>query len=212
MITMTELEQDALAESFNLSLGRAAAVFADIVSEEIQLSVPSVEILPRELLIQRLVDLTGADAGRRLCCITQRYRAQEDFETDTLLLFPELGSMEIVRRMLGDTSVDIGQITELEQDALGEIGNIIINNCMAGLADIFGSEVVGTLPGVRAIHPHQLLDGQSDSDVILVARIGMSMLQNNIFGYVLFIMNVPSLEAFMKQVRRFFQLPERSEQ
>ena len=208
MIQLSDIEQDALGESFNLALGQAAAVFADLVNEEIQLSVPTVEILEREALVKRLEELTGTKAAQDLCCIAQHYVAGKAFDTDTLLLFPEHGSLEIVRRMLGRTEIHLDQITELEQDALGEIGNIIINSCMSGLANILGTEVIGTLPGVQTIKPANLLDDHPKNEVILVAKIGMTMLTHDVTGYVLFIMDVPSLTAFMSSVRSFFGSPD----
>ncbi len=208
MIQLSDIEQDALGESFNLALGQAAAVFADLVNEEIQLSVPTVEILEREALVKRLEELTGTKAAQDLCCIAQHYVAGKAFDTDTLLLFPEHGSLEIVRRMLGRTEIHLDQITELEQDALGEIGNIIINSCMSGLANILGTEVIGTLPGVQTIKPANLLDDHPKNEVILVAKIGMTMLTHDVTGYVLFIMDVPSLTAFMSSVRSFFGIPD----
>ena len=42
-VALTEFQLDALAETFNMSLGEAAAIFSQIVSEEIKLSVPIVE-------------------------------------------------------------------------------------------------------------------------------------------------------------------------
>jgi chemotaxis protein CheC len=208
MIQLSDIEQDALGESFNLALGQAAAVFADLVNEEIQLSVPTVEILEREVLVKRLEELTGTKTAQDLCCIAQHYVAGNAFDTDTLLLFPERGSLEIVRRMLGRTEIHLDQITELEQDALGEIGNIIINSCMSGLANILGTEVIGTLPGVQTIKPTNLLDDHPKNEVILVAKIGMTMLTHDVTGYVLFIMDVPSLTAFMSSVRSFFGIPD----
>jgi chemotaxis protein CheC len=208
MIQLSDIEQDALGESFNLALGQAAAVFADLVNEEIQLSVPTVEILEREALVKRLEELTGTKAAQDLCCIAQHYVAGKAFDTDTLLLFPEHGSLEIVRRMLGRTEIHLDQITELEQDALGEIGNIIINSCMSGLANILGTEVIGTLPGVQTIKPANLLDDHPKNEVILVAKIGMTMLTHDVTGYVLFIMDVPSLTAFMSSVRSFFGISD----
>lgn len=208
MIQLSDIEQDALGESFNLALGQAAAVFADLVNEEIQLSVPTVEILEREALVKRLEELTGTKTAQDLCCIAQHYVAGNAFDTDTLLLFPERGSLEIVRRMLGRTEIHLDQITELEQDALGEIGNIIINSCMSGLANILGTEVIGTLPGVQTIKPANLLDDHPKNEVILVAKIGMTMLTHDVTGYVLFIMDVPSLTAFMSSVRSFFGIPD----
>ena len=207
MIQLSDIEQDALGESFNLALGQAAAVFADLVNDEIQLSVPTVEILEREALVNRLEELAGAKS-QALCCIAQHYVAGNAFDTDALLLFPERGSLEIVRRMLGRTEIHLDQITELEQDALGEIGNIIINSCMSGLANILGTEVIGTLPGVQTIKPANLLDDHPKNEVILVAKIGMTMLTHDVTGYVLFIMDVPSLTAFMSSVRSFFGIPD----
>lgn len=208
MIQLSDIEQDALGESFNLALGQAAAVFADLVNEEIQLYVPTVEILEREALVKRLEELTGTKTAQDLCCIAQHYVAGNAFDTDTLLLFPERGSLEIVRRMLGRSEIQLDQITELEQDALGEIGNIIINSCMSGLANILGTEVIGTLPGVQTIKLANLLDDHPKNEVILVAKIGMTMLTHDVTGYVLFIMDVPSLTAFMSSVRSFFGIPD----
>lgn len=170
--------------------------------------MPTVEILEREALVKRLEELTGTKAAQDLCCIAQHYVAGKAFDTDTLLLFPEHGSLEIVRRMLGRTEIHLDQITELEQDALGEIGNIIINSCMSGLANILGTEVIGTLPGVQTIKPANLLDDHPKNEVILVAKIGMTMLTHDVTGYVLFIMDVPSLTAFMSSVRSFFGIPD----
>ncbi len=210
MRRFSELEMDALTEAFNLSLGEAAATFSAIVREEIELSVPTIEILSRDELTQRLESAQPSAAGDRLCRINQRFDAASGFQTDALLLFPEHGSLEIVRRMLGDDT-PVQQITELEQDALAEIGNIIINSCMSSLANLFGTEMRGSLPRVQSRTARTLLDDKSDSDVILVARIGMTMSAHNLSGYVLFIMDVPSIENFMAQVGRLFRLPEQDD-
>jgi chemotaxis protein CheC len=210
MRSFSELEMDALTEAFNLSLGEAAATFSAIVREEIELSVPTIEILSRDGLIQRLESSQPAGASERLCRINQHFNAASGFQTDALLLFPEHGSLEIVRRMLGDDT-PIQHITELEQDALAEIGNIIINSCMSSLANLFKTEMTGSLPRVQSRTVASLLDDKDASDVILVARIGMSMAAHNLSGFVLFIMDVPSIENFMAQVSRLFHLPEPGE-
>ncbi len=108
--------------------------------------------------------------------------------------------------MLGDDT-SIEHITELEQDALAEIGNIIINSCMSSLANLFGTEMSGSLPRVQSRTARTLLDDKAATDVILVARIGMTMAAHNLSGFVLFIMDVPSIEHFMDQVSRLFRLP-----
>lgn len=206
MRRFTDLEMDALSEAFNLALGEAAATFAAIVREEIELSVPTIELLSRDELIIRLEDTQPGGESGRLCRINQHFEADVGFQTDALLLFPEYGSLEIVRRMLGDET-PVEHITELEQDALGEIGNIIINSCMSCLANLLGTSLRGSLPRVQSHSPRDLLNDKPSSDVILVARISMSMSAHNLRGFVLFIMDVPSIENFMAEISRLFQLP-----
>lgn len=210
MHTFSELELDALTEAFNLSLGEAAATFSAIVHEEIELSVPTIEILSRDALTERLTQGRPGGGNDRLCRINQRFNATDGFQTDALLLFPEHGSLEIVRRMLGDDT-PIQHITELEQDALAEIGNIIINSCMASLANLFGTEMIGSPPSVQSRSAATLLDDRDADSVILVARISMNMAAHNLSGFVLFIMDVPSITSFMAQIRRLFRLPGHDE-
>jgi chemotaxis protein CheC len=207
MRAFSELEMDALTEAFNLSLGEAAATFSAIVREEIDLTVPVVEFVSREELTRRLQSAQDGCPDGRMCRINQHFQADEGFSTDALLLFPEQGSLEIVRRMLGDDT-SIEHITELEQDALAEIGNIIINSCMNSLAGLIGSEMVGSLPRVQCRSIPRLLDDKAPDNLILVARIGMSMSAHNLSGFVLFLMDVPSIDNFMAQVSRVFGLPE----
>lgn len=211
MYSFSELELDALAEAFNLALGEAAATFSAIVREEIELSVPTIEILSREELTQRLEQGRPQGSTERLCLINQHFDAKGMFQTDALLLFPEMGSLEIVRRMLGDDT-PIQHITELEQDALAEIGNIIINSCMSSLASLFATEMIGSLPRLQSRTAATLLDDKDSGDVILVARIGMKMAAYDLAGYVLFVMNLPSIESFMAQIRRLFRLPDKDDE
>ncbi|MCV2359168.1 chemotaxis protein CheC [Paucibacter sp. TC2R-5] len=204
-----ELERDALAEAFNLALGEAASSFADIVNEEVHVSVPEVEILTRQQLVERLAGLPSADSNPALCSISQSFHsADTQLATETLLLFPERGGLEIVRRMLGDTGTPLEHVSELEQDALGEIGNIIINSCMSSLAGIFKTEMIGTLPSVERVLPLELFGQQSQGDIVLVARIGMRMSSQDVTGFVLFLMDLPSLETVISLIQRFFGLAD----
>ena len=70
MIHLDEDTSDALAEAFNLALGEAAASFAEIVQEEIVMTVPVVELLPRTELV-----LIGTRAGLDETHITRTLEA-----------------------------------------------------------------------------------------------------------------------------------------
>ena len=212
MIVLTALEKDALAEAFNVALGAASATFAEVVQTEVQMSVPAVDLLTREELIARLASLPDSSSNRKLVSIAQDFASGIDIETDAVLLFPHQASLEVVRRMLGEHVADVQDITELEQDALSEVGNIIINSCMGALADMFGVEFQGSLPKVASSEVDQLVNHLHPGEATLLAQISMTLRASNVSGMVMFLMNVPSLEALVVHMRTYFGLDENGQQ
>jgi len=206
MITLTLLERDALAEAFNVALGAASATFAEVVNTEVVMSVPAVELLTRDQLAERLQNLPDNAVSRRLVSIAQAFASGQSVNTDAVLLFPQQASLEVVRRMLGEQAADVQDITELEQDALGEIGNIIINSCMASLAEMFGIHFQGSLPKVESSEIDTLVSQLHPGNATLLAQISMTLRASNVTGMVMFLMNVPSLEKLILHMRQFFGL------
>lgn len=202
MIPLSELQVDALAETFNISIGEAASTFAQIVGTEVDISVPRVEFVERHDIEQHLL---GAKIGGRVCGVTQRFEAASDFCADTLLIFPEEGGLEVVRCMLGEQA-SIDEITELEQDALAEVGNIIINACMSSLANFLGEEMNGSLPRVLLCPPDRLFSANDDGRQILMAHIEMRMARHAVRGFVVFTMDMASVCSFIGRVERAFSI------
>lgn len=208
MIQLTPIEKDALAEAFNVALGVASATFAEVVHTEVHMSVPAVDLLTRDDLIKLLSQLPEGTLNRRLVSITQDFAAVQSIETDAVLLFPHQASLEVVRRMLGEHVDVIQDITELEQDALAEIGNIIINSCMGTLSEMFGIEFQGSLPRVNTSEVEQLATHIHPGNATLLAQISMTLKASNVTGVVMFLMNMPSLETLIAHMRRYFGLNE----
>lgn len=206
MIRLTALETDALAEAFNVALGAASATFAEVVHTEVHMSVPRVDLLTRDQLIERLNQLPENAVNRRLVSIAQDFASGQAIETDAVLLFPHQASLEVVRRMLGDHVDEVQDITELEQDALAEVGNIIINSCMGALADMFQVEFQGSLPRVASSEVEHLVGDLHPGEATLLAQISMTLKASNVTGVVMFLMNVPSLEAMVVHMRQYFGL------
>lgn len=206
MIQLTPLEKDALTEAFNVALGAASATFADVVHTEVVMSVPRVDLLTRQQLIDQLNLLPDDTANRRLVSIAQDFASGKSIETDAVLLFPHKASIEVVRRMLGDHLDAAQDITELEQDALAEVGNIIINSCMSALADMFRVEFEGSLPRVATSEVENLVNNLHQGEATLLAQISMTLQASNVSGVVMFLMNVKSLEAMIVQMRTYFGL------
>jgi chemotaxis protein CheC len=188
MFELTELQHDALVEIFNMGVGNAASAMSNIVNEEVTMSVPTITFQSRTDAATSL----GNKESRRICGVSQRY--QGAFNTDAILMFPEEQSLEIVRLMVGE-SVSNEELTEMEQEAMSEIGNIILNACVGILANIFKRELQGSLPSYLVGSSSDILEVNVDSseDVVLMLHIDFNLERHQIHGYVAFLLDMSAM-------------------
>lgn len=200
MIQLNELQHDALLEIFNIGVGHAAASMSDIVREEVRMSVPSISFLNRAQAAALLG--SGAAGPSRVCGISQHYEGA--FETEAILMFPEDKSLEIVRLMVGE-AVPLEELTEMEQEAMSEIGNIILNSCIGTLANIFGQELTGSLPAYHVGTSEEILtaSGSPADAIVLMLHIDFILERHEIHGYVAFILDMSALSDLQEQVDRY---------
>lgn len=195
MFKLSELQQDALVEMFNVGVGHAAAAMSRIVNEEVTMSVPTVSFESRANVARTL----GSDEGRRICAITQEFKGA--FDTEAFLMFPEEKSLEIVRLMVGQ-SLTLEELGEMEQEAMSEIGNIILNSCMATLANASGREWHGSLPTYHVGTGQGILGGSGKEwdGVVLTLKIDFNIERHHIFGYVAFLLDMPALQDLQQYI------------
>ena len=203
MVTLSELQHDALVEIFNIGVGQAARAMSEIVSEEVTMSVPSIRFLNRA----DAAALLGNVDGQRVCGVSQLYEGA--FSTRAILMFPEDKSLDIVRLMVGD-AVPFKQLTEMEQEAMSEIGNIILNSCVGTLANIFEQELRGSLPVYHLGSSEDILgaSGGSPETVVLVLHIDFILETHQINGYVAFVLDLSALADLQVQVERYLSAIE----
>lgn len=196
MFKMSALELDALGEIFNISVGRAAASLSELTHEEVSMSVPLVHILSP----QKAVDLLDPEHKLRITSVSQQFSGS--FSGKALLMFPGSSSLEVVRLMLG-SQMPLEQLTEMEQDAMSEIGNIILNTCFSTIADMLNESFDCELPLFQISSTRQLLDVDSDQAQVLFVQIQLALEQRNLEGYVAFVLGNASLLNLHNAVTRF---------
>jgi chemotaxis protein CheC len=198
MFNLTELQHDALVEIFNIGVGHAARAMSEIVNEEVTMSVPSITFVNRADAAAML----GNKESDRVCGVSQRY--QGAFSTEAILMFPEDKSLDIVRLMVGE-SVPLKELTEMEQEAMSEIGNIILNSCVGTLANIFSQELSGSLPAYHVGTSEEILtaSGGLADTVVLMLHIDFILETHQIHGYVAFILDLTALHDLQEQVDRY---------
>ena len=200
MFNLSELENDALIEIFNIGVGQAAASMSAIVNEAVHMSVPSISFINRAEAA-RLLDGKDPEA-ERICGVSQHYEGA--FSTEAILMFPEDKSLEIVRLMVGE-AVPLKELTEMEQEAMCEIGNIILNSCVGTLANIFQRELEGSLPQYHVGTSDEILiaSGSQPDTVVLMLHIDFVLEKHQIHGYVAFVLDISALHDLKEQINLY---------
>ena len=187
MTELNELQRDALGEIFNIGVGRAASSLSQIVNDEVLLSAPCVMVVPHE----KAAEILLGTEFRQFSTVSQTFTGP--FDAEAMLVFPESNALEIVRLMVGP-HMSIQELSEFEQEAMCEVGNIILNACMSSLADLLHISFDSTLPQHRFgdTESIELLEGDEDHMVVLL-QVDMTISQQCIQGHILFLLSVTSM-------------------
>lgn len=198
-LMLTELERDTLTELVNIGVSRAASSLRKMVGEQILLSVPSIEVVNRDTastlireresdhLVAVLQDFSGAFSGR------------------AMLIFPASNSLSLVRAVTGDRLSE-EDVVEIQDEALAETGNVVLNGCLATMANMLQRPLAMSIPEVLHAGGQDLFAEEGDGDgVVLFLYINFAVSDRNIRGYIAMLMDLPSVEALRVLITEFIQ-------
>lgn len=192
---------DAVAEVLNIGMGSAAASLSEMINEEVILSVPGVEFVSR----LDATNIIGSKAKTNVVGVLQSF--QGAFSGDAMLLFPEDQSLQLVRAVLQQDDIALQDLTDMEQEAMTEIGNVILNACLCSMANMFGKEMRGEIPEFIQGSLRQVFSAnrglEHTEEIVLLLNMEFAIDTCNIKGYVTFLMDVDSVSQFKVNIESF---------
>ncbi len=198
---LSELELDALTEMVNIGVNRAAAGLREMVGEQVLLSVPKVTLVSRD----QAVAMLAASEPNQLVGIHQVFEG--DITGRALLIFPDTKSLELVRAVAGG-GLSLEEIIELEQEALAEIGNIVLNGCLATIANLLQRNLKMSLPEILRGEPmlfFTLKPPPDAGEVVMFLYINFAIRNRDIRGYIAMLMDLPSIAALQVLLGEFIE-------
>lgn len=199
MTPLSELQLDALTEIFNIGAGRAAASLSEIVGDEVRLSVPRVQLYRPSEINADVLSLNSP----RLGAVRQSFSGP--FDADAMLLFTEDRALEIVHEMMG-SQVGVEDVAEFEQEAMCELGNIILNACLSSMADILELTLDSSLPAYSVGATDMVLQqivAKNDQSLVLVLHIDLAIEKRHSQGCLVFLLSSSSLQQLVAHIDRF---------
>jgi chemotaxis protein CheC len=198
---LDELEHDALTELVNIGVSRAASSLRKMVGQHVSLSVPSVEVVTRKTAAA----LIRERESEALIAVRQDFEGA--FFGRALLIFPVASSVELVRAVTGDV-LSPDEMKEMETEALAETGNVVMNSCLATMANMLQKPLTMSLPQVirgdgRLFFELEEMDTRGG--VVLFLYINFSVGGWDIRGYIAMLMDLPSLDALKSLINEFIR-------
>jgi chemotaxis protein CheC len=202
---LSYIERDALSELSNIAMARAASTLRQMVGYQVTLSVPSVEILSKETA----TGLLGESNNPKLVAIRQDFTGA--FSGRALLIFPVASSLELVRVVVG-RQLSLEDIVNLEDEALAETGNIILNSWVATIANLLKSGLKMSLPTVVRGDSRQMFKSDETQNLVLFLHIKFEISTREIRGYVALLMDIPSVDVLRLLIADFIANAMKSNQ
>lgn len=200
-VVLSELEHDALTELVNIGVSRAASSLRNMVGEQVTLAVPSIEVVSRKAAATLIRERESGE----LIAVRQDFEGA--FSGRALLIFPESNSLPLVRALTGD-ELEHEDVVAMENEALSETGNVVLNGCLATMANMLKRPLTMSLPHVLRGDGDlffELSERADDQGVVLFLYINFSISGRDIRGYIAMLMDLPSLEALKLLIGEFIE-------
>lgn len=181
----------------------AAALLCETAGHPVDLSVTDVDFLTLE------TRLAGAEIGEQpaMAGVSQDFGG--DLSGQAYLLFEASEGLALVRMLLRQHR-EPDFMTEIDQSALTEIANIVINACLDDLAKGNRGDISGTIPApvrgtlaaiLRGVH------GQSVGAVILSLKLVFSLAPGEIAAELMFVTPAERFAEFWRAAVRDIRIP-----
>jgi chemotaxis protein CheC len=200
-VSLNELETDALTEIVNIGVSRAASNLRKMIGDQVFLSVPSIEVVTQRRAARLITEREVAE----LIAVRQAFEGV--FSGRALLIFPETNSLELVRAVTGG-ELTAQEVIEMEHEALAETGNVILNSCLATMANMLKRSLTMTIPEVirgNGATLFEIREDVADEGLVLFLYIDFAVRKRDIRGYIAMIMDLPSLAVLKELLGEFIE-------
>lgn len=199
----TEDYCDTLCELFNIGMGRAAVSLSEMVNDEVLLAVPSLQAVDFNTALHLYQSVSPGHVN----AVEQCFEGQ--FSGNAFLFYNDESSLQLVRSILGEGSWS-SELGELEQEALKEVSNIILNACFGCIADVLNCELESSVPDLISGEIKEVFEIErmhiGEDPLVLTLSMDFSLPNKKITGQVSLIMASESIKRLIIELERFMTL------
>ncbi|RAO98911.1 hypothetical protein PW5551_07485 [Petrotoga sp. 9PW.55.5.1] len=195
---LNEEKLDTLKEIGNIGTGNAATSISNMLAKKIDITVPSVEILPVSKLWEEFKNPEEITAGSMV-------EIEGDLHGAILFLLGIEETKEFLELLMLPRPSDLTQLDEMSSSAIGEIGNIICSSYISAISNFTGLNIHSMPPRVTvdmltAIVSESSLMITGGEDFVILIRTDITIEEHsgNVKGFLIYISDEKNVEELLK--------------
>jgi chemotaxis protein CheC len=201
LLMLKPMQLDALREVANIGAGHAATALSQMTGQTIMIAVPTINVAPLEDVPPQLGSPEEPVAAVLMSM-------EGDLTGRTLLVFPKPTAVRMAELMLKRPHTGGGELSELEQSAVKEAGNILSGAYLNALSEFMGLTLLPSPPSLaidmaQAVLTTAYLQFGDDRDhvVCVETEFYMQDADERLRGFFLMLPELRSLHAILRAVR-----------
>ena len=181
MISLTETQEDIIKELFNRGIGKAAEIISEMLSAQIFLSVPQINL-------GSLTNFSHELSVGKVTGIKQKFHG--DYYGEAMILYSHNSCLEVISALLGYEELP-EEFGHYERETLSEFGNIILTSCLNELESALNCKLSTSSPLViSGQFPKDFMRPMSaESDDFLVLNMQFSLSNTESVGRISLVLN-----------------------
>ncbi len=208
-MNLSEMQIDALKEIMNIGVSKSATQLSALLNDEIRMEVPDVNILTPAEVNSALFMNNALSANGDESIVYQELTGM--LEGRAYLLFRGEDSKFLSQAVLGNAFANSGEKLQFyEQEAVMEIGNIIISSCIASIANILKDKITLSTPFYTEDSLPQILSKMAHNDMtVLVVRTALCASKRDIAGTLVIVITSDMVSSVISKLSRFYDFTEK---
>ena len=139
MAELTPIQLDALKEMGNIGAGNAATALAQLIGENVSISVPEVKITALDMVSESL-------GGPEKQVYIIYLEVAKDMNGTMLTIFSQETALFFVKKLL--VSDDVDMTSDIALSALKEVGSILCGSYLSALSQLVTMSSVASVPAM----------------------------------------------------------------
>lgn len=189
---LTDIQKDVLTEVFNIGVGRASSSLSELVTKEVKLEVPEIDIIELSEIPEKLKSISD----KSLSMVEQKFTCS--FSGKAALIFPTDDASKLVEILSGE-EIGSSDLDSVKEGTITEVGNIIINGLLGSVSNFLEETMDFTLPLYDEVQVDNIKSDEETSQfqMTVICKTKFMVQDLKVEGHFMMYINVKAVDKLL---------------